>query len=70
MRLLLRTPMSPLGRVIRFALGIVTLGAFDVIPSPWRYAALLGLGLIATAIVGWCPLLAVVERVAPPIQPR
>jgi hypothetical protein len=43
-------------RVLRFLLGVALLGLYGALESPWKYATLLGLVLIATAATGYCPL--------------
>ena len=43
-------------RAVRLILGIAALSFFGALPSPARYLTLIGLPLIATALVGWCPL--------------
>lgn len=42
-------------RVIRFAVGILILGLFGALPSPWRYVTLIGLMPLGTALTGYCP---------------
>lgn len=43
-------------RGLRLVAGIALLSFYGAITSPWRYLTLLGLPLIGTALVGWCPL--------------
>ena len=43
-------------RVVRVVLGVMLLGLYGALPSPWRYLTLLGAVLIATALVAHCPL--------------
>lgn len=43
-------------RVVRLITGVVILGLFGVLPSPWRYLALLGLIPFGTALTGHCPV--------------
>jgi len=45
-------------RAIRFVLGVMLLGLYGALDPPWKYVTLLGLGFIATAITGFCPLYA------------
>lgn len=45
-------------RALRFVVGVALLSFFGAITGPWRYVTLLGLPLIGTALVGWCPLYA------------
>jgi hypothetical protein len=37
-------------------LGVMLLGLYGALPSPWRYLTLSGAVLIATALVAHCPL--------------
>lgn len=50
------TNMRMLERVVRVVLGIMLLGLFGALPSPWRYLTMIGLVPIATGITGFCPL--------------
>lgn len=43
-------------RAIRVLLGVMLLGLYGALPSPWRYLTLSGAVLIATAMVAHCPL--------------
>ena len=43
-------------RIIRLVLGVMALGLYGALESPWKYLTLLGLVLIATAISRFCPL--------------
>jgi hypothetical protein len=43
-------------RIIRLVLGIMMLGLYGALESPWKYLTLLGLVLIATAVTRFCPL--------------
>ena len=43
-------------RVIRLVLGVMALGLYGALESPWKYLTLLGLVLIVTAVTGFCPL--------------
>jgi hypothetical protein len=45
-------------RLIRFVAGVVLLGLFGALPSPWRYLTLIGLIPLGTAITGSCPIYA------------
>ncbi|MGB7213067.1 MAG: DUF2892 domain-containing protein [Gemmatimonadales bacterium] len=60
--------MGRFDRMVRFILGVLLLGLFGVLPSPWRYVTLLGLVLITTAFTGFCPLYRVlgIGRTLPP----
>jgi predicted benzoate:H+ symporter BenE len=43
-------------RVVRGFVGILLLGLYGALPSPWKYLTLAGLVLLATAATGFCPL--------------
>jgi len=43
-------------RVVRAIVGVLLLGLYGALPSPWKYLTLLGLVLLATAATGFCPL--------------
>jgi hypothetical protein len=43
-------------RVIRLLLGVLLLGLYGALESPWKYFTLLGLVLVATALSSFCPL--------------
>jgi hypothetical protein len=43
-------------RVIRLLLGVLLLGLYGALESPWKYFTLLGLVLVATALSSVCPL--------------
>jgi hypothetical protein len=45
-------------RVLRLVLGVLLLGLFGALESPWRYATLVGLIPLGTALTGFCPLYA------------
>jgi hypothetical protein len=45
-------------RVLRLALGVLALGLFGALESPWRYVALVGLVPLGTALTGFCPVYA------------
>jgi hypothetical protein len=49
-------------RVVRLIAGVVILGLFGVLPSPWRYLALIGLIPFGTALTGHCPVYHVLGR--------
>ncbi|MES2125237.1 MAG: DUF2892 domain-containing protein [Gemmatimonadota bacterium] len=55
-------------RIVRGLTGIVLLGLYGALPSPWRYFTLVGLVLLGTAITGNCPLYSLIGR--PPVLPR
>lgn len=43
-------------RAIRLIAGVGALSFYGALDPPWRYLTLLGLILIGTALIGWCPL--------------
>jgi hypothetical protein len=43
-------------RVIRLILGVLLLGLYGALESPWKYFTLLGLVLVATALSRFCPV--------------
>ncbi len=54
--------MGSTERVIRIVVGIVLLGAVVFVPGPWRWAGLIGLVPLATGLVSWCPIYALLTR--------
>ena len=49
-------------RVLRVVTGVVILGLFGVLPTPWRYLALIGLIPLGTGLTGHCPVYHVLGR--------
>jgi hypothetical protein len=49
-------------RIACLAAGVMILGLFGALPSPWRYATLIGLIPLGAAIGGQCPVCAPVGR--------
>ena len=49
-------------RLIRLVLGVLLLGLYGALESPWKYFTLLGLVLVATALSGFCPLYHLIGR--------
>lgn len=45
-------------RVVRGIVGIMILGLYGALPSPWRYITLIGLIPLASALTGFCPIYA------------
>jgi hypothetical protein len=45
-------------RVARLIVGVMILGLYGALPSPWRYLALIGLLPLGTALTGFCPIYA------------
>lgn len=43
-------------RLLRLLAGVLLLGLYGVLDAPWKYATLLGLVLVGTALLGRCPL--------------
>jgi hypothetical protein len=46
------------GRIACLVAGVMILGLFGALPSPWRYVTLIGLVPLAAAIGGQCPVCA------------
>lgn len=51
-----------LERLIRIVAGVALLGAVFFIPGNWRWAGLIGLVPLATGLIGWCPIYALLAR--------
>ena len=49
-------------RLIRLAAGILILGLYGALPSPWRYLTLAGLLPFGTSLTGYCPVRALLGR--------
>lgn len=48
--------MANIDRIIRAVVGVVLLSLIFFLPdTPWRWAGLFGIVLLATAATGWCP---------------
>jgi Inner membrane protein YgaP-like, transmembrane domain len=47
--------LGTVDRVIRLLLGVLLLGLYGALESPWKYITLLGLVLVATALSSFCP---------------
>lgn len=58
--------MSPADRIVRGGIGMLLLGLFVVTRAPWRYALLIGLVPLGTAITAYCPLYAFIGWNATP----
>lgn len=43
-------------RVFRLLLGILILGFYGALPTPWRYLTLIGLVPLGSALTGFCPI--------------
>jgi hypothetical protein len=48
--------LGTLDRLVRVVLGVMLLGLYGALPSPWRYLTLVGIILIATAMMSFCPV--------------
>lgn len=48
--------VRPWDRGLRLIAGVGALSFYGALEAPWRYFTLLGLVLIGTALIGWCPL--------------
>ena len=42
-------------RIVRLVVGVLILGLYGALPSPWRYITLVGLLPLGTALTGFCP---------------
>jgi hypothetical protein len=45
-------------RIARLILGVLILGLYGALPSPWRYITLIGLIPLGSALTGFCPIYA------------
>ena len=43
-------------RLVRLVLGVLILGLYGALPSPWRYLTLAGLVPLGAALTGFCPI--------------
>lgn len=43
-------------RIARLIVGVLILGLYGALPSPWRYITLIGLIPLGTALTGFCPI--------------
>ena len=50
--------ISNLERIGRLILGVLILGLYGALPSPWRYITLIGLLPLGSALTGFCPIYA------------
>jgi len=48
--------MGGLDRAIRLLVGVLLLGLYGALDSPWKFVTLLGLIPLGTALTGMCPL--------------
>ncbi|MGE0441856.1 MAG: DUF2892 domain-containing protein [Gemmatimonadales bacterium] len=49
-------------RLIRLLIGVVILGLYGALESPWKYLTLIGLVPVGTALTGSCPLYQILGR--------
>jgi Protein of unknown function (DUF2892) len=49
-------------RVVRVATGVALLCVVVFAPGNWRWAGLIGLVPLATGLIGWCPIYALLMR--------
>lgn len=65
--------IGPLDRAIRLVIGVLILGLYGALDSPWKYVTLLGLIPVGTALTGSCPLYSLLgistRRAAPAGKP-
>ncbi|HHB83697.1 MAG TPA: DUF2892 domain-containing protein [Devosia sp.] len=55
-----KSNVGSVDRIIRIVLGLVLIGAFFMFPdSQWRWAFLIGVVPLATALMGSCPIYSV-----------
>ncbi len=52
----MKNNVGRIDRIVRLAGGIMLLGLYGALDPPWKYATLLGLVLVGTALSGTCPL--------------
>jgi hypothetical protein len=45
-------------RVVRLIVGVLILGLYGALPTPWRYLALVGLLPLGSGLTGFCPIYA------------
>ncbi len=50
------------GRVARLLAGVMILGLYGALDTPWKYLTLLGLLPLGSALTGFCPLHAALGR--------
>jgi len=48
--------LGTLGRITCLVTGVMILGLFGALPSPWRYLTLVGLIPLGVALGGHCPV--------------
>ena len=50
--------VTTLDRTLRLVVGILILGLYGALDTPWRYVTLVGLIPLGSALTGFCPLYA------------
>ena len=54
-----KTNVGGLDRIVRIAVGVVALAAFFFVgDAAWRWLLLIGIVPLATGLIAWCPLYA------------
>lgn len=48
--------LGMLERVVRILVGLMMLGLYGALDSPWKYLTLIGLLPVGTGLVGHCPV--------------
>lgn len=43
-------------RALRLVVGVLLLGLYGSLPTPWRYLTLVGLVPLGSALTGYCPV--------------
>ena len=50
--------IGTIGRIGLLVVGLMILGLYGALPSPWRYITLVGLVPLGAALTGFCPVFA------------
>jgi hypothetical protein len=58
----MRANIGKVERAFRLIVGIMILGLYGALPEPWRYLTLIGLLPFGSAITGFCPVRAALDR--------
>ncbi len=61
----MKANLGRMDRVVRLIVGVMLLGLYGALPEPWRYLTLVGLLPFGTAITGFCPIRAALDRSRP-----
>lgn len=51
----MQTNMGKMDAGLRYIIGFVLVGVLLLVEGPWRWIGLLGIVLIATAVINFCP---------------